>query len=58
MAKDKEVDNGASAGATHIGNVEAAVDAEITRIASETQSETGGLRDGDSCDANENREEV
>jgi hypothetical protein len=32
--------------------------AEITRIASETPSETGGLRDGDSHDTDKNQEEV
>jgi hypothetical protein len=58
VVKDKEVEDGASAGATLIGDVEAAVDAEITRIASETPSETGGLRDRDSHDADQNREEV
>jgi hypothetical protein len=49
VAKDKEVDDGAST---------RAVDAEIARNVSETQSETGGLRDGDSRDADENQEEV
>jgi hypothetical protein len=58
VVKDKEVEDCASAKATLIGDVEAAVDAEITRIASETRSETGGLRDRDSRDADQNREEV
>jgi hypothetical protein len=52
------VDDGASARATLIGDVQAAIDAEIVRIASETRSGTGGLRDGDSCDIDENRKEA
>jgi hypothetical protein len=58
VAKDKEVDDGISAGGTLVGDVDEAVDAEIERIVAETRSETGGLRDRDSRDTDKRREEV
>jgi hypothetical protein len=53
--KDMEVDSGVIAGGVLIGDVEEAVDAEITRIAAETRSITKVLHDEGSRDTDENR---
>jgi hypothetical protein len=58
VAKDKEVDDGASVRATLVGDMEEVVDAEIVRIEAETRSKTSGLRDGDSRGTDKKQEEV